>query len=1273
MMKGGRGMSSGVTSAFSVLPEHLGQLGPEQAVRFFSELLCAEAAADGLALTLINVPSNIDARDGGIDADVEIPDSAKGDLLAPRCKKYQVKAGSFAASSDTGVKDILFKPEGKQLRDRVKSCLDAGEVLTVVLFGWDDPDRTEDYLLGRFRAFLAKEDQKYAKAEIRILRQNNLVHLFEKYPSIALRLNGRDVSGLQSWDGWSRQATMGTSLHLGEKETKIVSAVQGLLREGDVARHVHMFGEPGIGKTRLALEATRADDLRPLVLYTNQPKELMRSRLLDALLLRDNRFHAILVVDECDIEHRTTIWNQMSGLGPRISLLSIHNEEIRTTGNTDEVGLKPLDEEQVKEILRDYGVHPEHQERWAELCSGSPRVAHVVGTNLQKNPGDVLQSLDNVDIWGRYVAGDDSPDSAEVRQRRVVLQYLALFKRVGYGAAVQAEARFISDRIMEADPNITWIRFKQIVSELRDRHILQGEDTLYITPKALHIKLWRDWWHAYGEGFGVPDFLRNLPGKLQEWFVEMFRYAAMSGATGTLVQRLLGPGGPCEDLEFLNSSLGGRFFLALTEASSGDALALLERVVGNLSLDEVQQIDAGRRHMVRALECVAVWRENFTRAARLLLTLAEAENEDWANNATGVFVGLFSPGPGRTAPTEAPPLERLPLLVEELDTSTGKRRSIVLKAFDAALQTGQFFRVAGAEYQGLHREPDLWMPKTYGEWHEGYRQAWRALRTYVEKQEAEILVEAGQVLLTNARGVGRIKDFEDEVIETLRYLASADDRLRKGVIKTALDVLHYEADKRDPELLKRWQKLHDDLSGVGFSAELRRYVGMNVFEDGYIPGGEKSDAKELRLGRLAKEALAEVDQLVPELKWLVTESAENGYAFGRKLGEADAGTAMLESILKAQRNAGANGNPFFLAGYLAAVRERDVEQWEELLDGFTHDDDLRRFVAELTWRGGLSDRSVGRVLNLAKNGAVDDVQLRYLTFGGAVRDLSEAAIQELVDYLLERRTPFCASMAVQVIDYYYEKRGSGLPMPDELPLKVLLDPVVVRGVPGERRDHLDDYHWAAVASRYLKRHPERGPEIGRALISEFEHDDSLVDFAHDHARGVLRDLIRRHPRELWPTIRANLGPPFDGGKYKFGMFLRGLDFFGDVGSEDDAISSLPLDELWKWIDEDVENRAWYMATIVPKSLSGSDTRPSLTRELLIRYGHRDDVRRNLAANFSTEGWSGPATQHLAGKIEWLRQQRTNETERNVLRWIDEYITSLEQEREMERVREEREF
>ena len=167
----------------------------------------------------------------------------------------------------------------------------------------------------------------------------------------------------------------------------------------------------------------------------------------------DSLLYAILVVDECDDETRTRLWNKLQHHSPHIKLVTIYNEPTEVSGIT-RIESSLLGKDQISAIIGTYGVPTIDAKRWAEFCGGSPRVAHVVGENLKNDPADILKSPSTVDVWNRFIAGGDALGSEKVEERRLVLQCLALFKRFGFLPPVQDEAKVIAKLIESANPKI---------------------------------------------------------------------------------------------------------------------------------------------------------------------------------------------------------------------------------------------------------------------------------------------------------------------------------------------------------------------------------------------------------------------------------------------------------------------------------------------------------------------------------------------------------------------------------------------------------------------------------------------------------------------------------------------------------------------------------------------------------------------------------------------------------------------------------------------------
>jgi hypothetical protein len=527
---------------FSVEPRDLAHLGPDLAVDIFRELLWAEATALGIGKHLINVPTAITVADGGVDAEIRDVSLKGGQgIIKPGLTCYQIKTGEYSLRKRSNRQQILFTPrsKGTALEPRVKACLDKDGTLVIVLFGWDKPETREGELRDLIKDELIQVEPKYENANIEVWQLNQLIGFFQPFPSLALRVKEVEGAPFQAYQSWADNNDMQGGFEKGEEQIKCITALQTALRRDDSAVHIHVMGEPGIGKTRCVLEATGDVDLASLVMYYSDASTFKDSNLMFEILRDDNHCSAILVLDECDDDDRFYVWNRLKRRGSRIKLISISSAFTALSGNTLPLEVPSLQRDQIIRIIQSYGIMADQADRWSGLCSGSPRVAHVIGWNLTNNPEDLLRPLDTFPLWDRYIIGGDKRGSEEVKQRELVLHYIALFRRFGYKKPLEMEAVAISKLIERADHRITFARFQEIVKTLQARKILQGSYTLYITPKALHIKLWVDWWETYGDHFHL-DMFSGLPEALLEWFYEMFIYAANSqAASGTFPESLL--------------------------------------------------------------------------------------------------------------------------------------------------------------------------------------------------------------------------------------------------------------------------------------------------------------------------------------------------------------------------------------------------------------------------------------------------------------------------------------------------------------------------------------------------------------------------------------------------------------------------------------------------------------------------------------------------------------------------------------------------------------
>ena len=120
---------------FSVDPKHIESLNPYDAAAFAARLIRADAAASGLPSGILDIPMNIAAPDGGVDGTATgSPRESDNGLVKKGLTAYQFRTGRFAPGRS--IPDMLFT-SGGEIKPRIKSCLDAGGTLVVLLFGWD--------------------------------------------------------------------------------------------------------------------------------------------------------------------------------------------------------------------------------------------------------------------------------------------------------------------------------------------------------------------------------------------------------------------------------------------------------------------------------------------------------------------------------------------------------------------------------------------------------------------------------------------------------------------------------------------------------------------------------------------------------------------------------------------------------------------------------------------------------------------------------------------------------------------------------------------------------------------------------------------------------------------------------------------------------------------------------------------------------------------------------------------------------------------------------
>ena len=1277
---------------FDVRTDDLKQIGADQAVELFRQLLVIEAAKLGLPTTGVDVPASINVADGGIDADVAgvAGKALPAGLIEQGKTCYQIKTGDFSASTLSDIRSLLIQPKfsaGKvqptkeQLQPRVLSCFENGGAFVVVLFGSDLVGKSDDHGAKQISELMEAVDPAFAMVTVRIIRANQLCTAIKTLaPGIARRLSrvqGYDRTDFYDLSFMAEACELELdSYQLTDDLRTFSEEITRVANSLDSFKHVRILGDAGAGKTHLMYRALAACQLAGCVLYCPDPEQAMNGGPMEALRQMAPNTTIILVADDCDLDTSRELSAHFRKRAAKMLLVTANNLADGPSSHVDVqlIEMPRLLQPLLAEIFKGYGIVPDEADWFASLCEGSPRAAHRLGQYIKNNPtqhsAEHFAHLD--DLWNGIVCAPHNIDSIDGQDRLAVIRTLALFRQIAWetaeGPVVQAT---VLNAVKLLDPNFSTMRLVRTVEALRDRRVLQGPRTLQISPKLLHVAMWKTWFEKYSLAIDVLKLRENLDKRMQQHFDAMLMFAKESKAATAWADRLLGEGGMFVSLSGFSTDSDTSLFFAVAQAKPKAALRRFAAALGRENVEARREFSGdARRTAVQRLEQLAVPADTFFETAKCLLLLAEAENESWSNNATGTFLSLFNLGHGELAASELSPTDKLDYLRELLHSPVPFYREIAVQALSKSLDP--FISRHGIEEViGLQRLPGRWMPETWEQLYGSYAAHVSLLEEAVDHLPHVEGLAAAIGILEHFRSLVLIVPIVKSVLAFMRRAAQMPE-LRDKCIETIVATLHYEGKALSEDVRSELEALRVELTESSFSTKLRRHAGMKLVEDHFNADGEYLDGAKPELIQLAVAAARDPELLLPELSWLVTDDAKNGYEFGVSLGRVD-DLKLWSLILLAWTQATEKQSDLFIGGYLSAVHDRNVTLWEGLVETLLSNDKNRQLALGVVWRSGISDRIARLLLDLAKQGEIDPRSLSLFIYGGGVNQFPLTVLEGVIDLLLGIDDSIAPEAALDLLDS--RLRGH----PDEgIVLSRRIEQTLGASTFVEGQEHLGFnnmllYRWNEVANRLLELDADAAANLAVRLIENFARRNSVTAGYRPDPLKFLFNVAKVKPDVVWTAVARRLESPKDFGTWQVLNWLRGsLSLRGDVLA---GLDALPSHMVFEWVDGAPADRAWILAERCPPIISKPGETPSFARQMLERYAHIENVRRSLHANSSSGAWRGPASEHYRGKLEEIEALLAIETNANVRMWLKERTEQLQAtvEHELERELREREY
>lgn len=1240
-------------------------LTAERAVELMTGILKAESNYAKLNPAVVTISSRLAVADGGIDAEIDVPPDAQipaDCFFAAGLTGIQLKSGtSFRPWTNGSIRGELVNSKGT-LFPEVARLIERRGRYVVVCTGHDLTPQQRNDACEQIVTVLESLGVADYRNLVDVLGASQLSNFAERYPGIAAQLTYDSIQEAWVLDEWDRDAHMTSSFKPAPTQTELIDLIRAGI-EGD-AKHIRVLGEPGLGKTRMVLEALRAPHIAPSVLYLCHGSKFGQTALFRQLLRAGWTKPLVLVLDDLSESEMSDVWRHMKTRCGAMKLVTLDHG--RDESHDDEIlrlHAPRLPDETIRSILADRVGESQGLDRWVTICEGSPRVAHAVAENLHANPTDLLRPPATVPLWSRFLHGYGTQEDAASRQVDCVAHHLALFSRFGFEDPVSDEATYVAQLIHKVDPTIGWARFQEIVQSLRARRVLQGSRTLFFVPKALHIFLWKQFWRRYGRGFDFVATFESMPPSLHAWFLNKFRFAGGKD-TAFVVDEILKPDGVFSTRDMLTSSTGSRFLSTLAEANPSAVLRLLESTIGNWPDADLAEFKSDRQNIVWALEKIAVWPLLTVRALSLLARLAVNENADFSNNSTGTLVSLFRIGP-EAAATEASPEQRLPAMLALLRGRTDAERLLGLKILDSVLDThGRGFRTVGPEYQGLQERAKLWIPATYGDWWQAYLLYFQTLINETSTWPASLRPQICSALLKAVEHQIRTPPCTELALQVLEKLASDSAMVPSQLNKFFWHWREYREDEQYRGVAVRIRRLARRYARQDLTSRFQRYV-LDVdwleWDEEYRDRRDRpaSHAKAL-VAALAQRVAANPHRLT-EISHLLT-SSNHGPAlwhFGEQLAASDVEHALLPSLTGIARS---SGHGTCLHGYLTGVKAQSMEQFELWVLEMLNNSDTASLGAEMTLRSAYSEKTFNGCLSALDAKWIEPASFGALQFGMALDSVPTEQAERLFRLIRQRETPEALLLLIGLMSSISPERP--MPCGPDFAFDVARHAIPFLRHPGQSLG----FNWKRVCSRLVKSNAEFAAPLLDAILTasgeeyRLSYDDDIEALSNElisiDAEGAWQ-VTAKHFEAALPKWRSDVYDWLKGGIRSFGERVqRG------------PIADLPESSILGWIESDPDGRAALIAHAALPTLD-DEGGGRLTRQLLTRYGHIDGVRSGISASFNSGSWVGPMSRHLKHQRDILRRWLAAGFDFQITQWIETEIERLDQEIQREEINEER--
>ena len=1244
------------TLPFEISGAHLQGLTPGTYAELLRRLLCAEATAHGLPMDSIHVASNVNAPDGGEDGYIGWtggPD--RTGFLPCRKNQFQLKCGEVFPKS-AGCEVLAGKG---QVKSMVRDVLGNGGCYTL-LSNRPYTRRAIKEREKRISAALRKANLTVNEGQVRFRDADWIATWANRYPSVAAWAKELTQPGtvgpFRPWDHWAGSSEHQLSPWVDDDRLVSLraSVLQRITQEHGV---IYIRGVPGVGKSRLVLEALRsADDgnlsIRGLVMYADEADDTVREIRETAETLAVAGSRAILVIDRCTPRTRRAVAGAVKRPGSRLSLVTIEDEALSMPPDPETLVVPEAPPEVTAKMVEQLAPNlPSEDNRRLQLLSrGFPghTLAVVKAWKDSVQPPHATED----DIVEAFVVGRDT---SQANLLMASARLLAVFGALRLGPPPEQDqlsevARFRHDLV---DTGL-----RAGVQLLVSRGVVKKFGGLVVfSPSPIALNLAEYQWREWAQDRWDEILAGSISPELKEFAARRLALLNTTGISQQVAAHLCRYGGPLEvNIRDLRAS-HAEVLTALVQINASQVVALLERCLSVVDLSEIK--DEVRTKIARTLEQAAFQQDAFEDAASLLLDLAATESELHGSRATEAFRELF---PLLLGKTEAPGSSRLAFLDAVAQTTSPRHRQVIVRALVAGIETQHFHRDVGAETHGLRPTLQSWRPTTTAEA--------TAYVTGCVERLANFAIANDPAGKAARIGLGdRLRSLiwsgliDIDIVE--RVVARIQGNLGapwQGAIRSLNRFVRFDAKKVSPDLVNRVKALAATLQPSDLKPRALHLISQYVGD--YSPREQSDDFDATRkrlmgdIRRVAEELVSRPTTLTSVLPEASSGPQMHAEWFGECIAEAAESPAdWLEPVKAAFVGAPeAVRNSNLLAGFLYGLSKTHPSDVIEFKRMAARSAQFAPTLPDVCGHCGLTPDDIVLVTEALRGDLLTPLGLMRWTLAAARDKLSPSDLAPLLDALLDRgREGF--PVAAHLIYTYVCDAPDGIDG---------LWPQVSRAAEGVTRwvlaegDGLTEYAFESLMMLILKRGRQDPKARALALTLAGAFVESLGTGNEQLVKPLLPCLLSEFPEIAWPLI-GQAAISETGPRWILESELR------EKPSPDTearpAILDLPLETLFAWCQAHPDSAPAVVAATMPFLETDDEGAPisslhPVMKRLLDEFGHCPGVPEAVSRNMGSFSWMGSATSVLQLYREPLAALQDH-AKREVRKWARAKLREVE--------------